>query len=58
MYICPSVMYPVRSGVGCVISVEKTPKEQRMWYHNLEVQKSSVHGKRKATSPTTKSTFK
>ena len=21
MYICPSVMYPVRSGVGCVISV-------------------------------------
>jgi hypothetical protein len=28
MYICPSVMYPVRSGVGCVISVEKTPKNK------------------------------
>jgi hypothetical protein len=29
MYIYPSVMYPVRSGVGCVISVIESNKEHK-----------------------------
>ena len=39
MYICPSVMYPVRSGVGCVISVEPKKKSQNI-KHRVPVCKS------------------
>jgi hypothetical protein len=35
MYICPSVMYPVRSGVGCVISVTESNKEHWLFLKQM-----------------------
>jgi hypothetical protein len=35
MYICPSVMYPVRSGVGCVISETESNKEHWLFLKQM-----------------------
>lgn len=45
MYICPSVMYPVRSGVGCVISVLGLDYNIRHGILALNGQQNEIDGK-------------
>jgi hypothetical protein len=45
MYICPSVMYPVRSGVGCVISVLGVDYNIRHGILALNGQQNEIDGK-------------